>query len=151
VNNVTVTLHDGRQFPASIKGYDEATDIALLEIVPNGVQLPVGGSRETSVLALDIVDNCGHLPLATCIAATRLAVRPLQHPRRLVPLDQPRPHRLTHGCASWSQTARAPSADRLHDRLCRRRIPLQKRAGPVEQAMRLAFPHRPGRRAPRWS
>lgn len=26
--------------------------------------------------ALDIVDNCGHLPLATCIAATRLAVRP---------------------------------------------------------------------------
>src|SRR5205085_12463922 len=29
VNNVTVTLHDGRQFPASIKGYDEATDIAV--------------------------------------------------------------------------------------------------------------------------
>ena len=41
VNNVTVTLHDGRQFPASIKGYDEATDIALLEIVPNGPQLKV--------------------------------------------------------------------------------------------------------------
>src|SRR5262249_44789728 len=33
VKSVTVTLHDGRQFPASIKGYDEATDIALLEIV----------------------------------------------------------------------------------------------------------------------
>jgi len=30
VTNITVTLHDGRQFPASIKGYDEATDIALL-------------------------------------------------------------------------------------------------------------------------
>src|SRR5258708_1072324 len=27
VNSVTVTLHDGRQVPASIKGYDEATDI----------------------------------------------------------------------------------------------------------------------------
>jgi serine protease Do len=27
VTNVTVTLHDGRQFPASIKGWDEATDI----------------------------------------------------------------------------------------------------------------------------
>src|SRR5262249_56939359 len=34
--SVTVTLHDGRQFPASIKGYDEATDISLLEIVPTG-------------------------------------------------------------------------------------------------------------------
>jgi serine protease Do len=42
VNSVTVTLHDGRQFPASIKGYDEATDIALLEIVPSGAKLPVG-------------------------------------------------------------------------------------------------------------
>src|SRR5689334_23178683 len=41
VNNVTVTLHDGRQFPASIKGYDEATDIALLEIQSPGQPLPV--------------------------------------------------------------------------------------------------------------
>ena len=40
VNSVTVTLHDGRQFPASIR-YDEATDIALLEIVPTGPALPV--------------------------------------------------------------------------------------------------------------
>jgi serine protease Do len=41
VTNVTVTLHDGRQFPASIKGYDEATDIALLEIQSPGQPLPV--------------------------------------------------------------------------------------------------------------
>jgi len=41
VTNVTVTLHDGRQFPASIKGWDEATDIALLEIKPTGPALPV--------------------------------------------------------------------------------------------------------------
>src|SRR5262245_6819212 len=41
VRSVTVTLHDGRQFPASIKGYDEATDIALLEITPSGPALPV--------------------------------------------------------------------------------------------------------------
>jgi serine protease Do len=41
VKGVTVTLHDGRQFPASIKGYDEATDIALLEIVPKGEPLAV--------------------------------------------------------------------------------------------------------------
>src|SRR5215813_10904378 len=42
VKSVTVTLHDGRQFPASIKGYDEATDIALLEIVlPKDTSLPV--------------------------------------------------------------------------------------------------------------
>ncbi|HSE98184.1 MAG TPA: trypsin-like peptidase domain-containing protein [Blastocatellia bacterium] len=39
--NVTVTLHDGRQFPASVKGFDEATDIALLEIVTDGKPLPV--------------------------------------------------------------------------------------------------------------
>jgi serine protease Do len=41
VNSVTVTLHDGRQFPASIKGYDEATDIAILQIQPTGTPLPV--------------------------------------------------------------------------------------------------------------
>ena len=39
--NVSVTLNDGRQFPASVKGYDEATDIALLEIVTDGKPLPV--------------------------------------------------------------------------------------------------------------
>jgi serine protease Do len=50
VNSVTVTLHDGRQFPASIKGYDEATDIALLEIVPNGVQLPVADLGDSDSL-----------------------------------------------------------------------------------------------------
>jgi serine protease Do len=41
VTNVTVTLHDGRQFPASIKGYDEATDIAILEIQSPDKPLPV--------------------------------------------------------------------------------------------------------------
>jgi serine protease Do len=38
---VLVTVTDGRQFPASVKGFDEATDIALLEIVPSGRALPV--------------------------------------------------------------------------------------------------------------
>lgn len=38
---IWVTLNDGRQFPASLKGYDEATDIALLQIVPSGKPLPV--------------------------------------------------------------------------------------------------------------
>jgi serine protease Do len=50
VNSVTVTLHDGRQFPASIKGYDEATDIALLEIVPSGPQLPVADLGDSDAL-----------------------------------------------------------------------------------------------------
>jgi serine protease Do len=50
VNNVTVTLHDGRQFPASIKGYDEATDIALLEIVPTGPALPVAEMGDSDTL-----------------------------------------------------------------------------------------------------
>jgi serine protease Do len=50
VTNVTVTLHDGRQFPASIKGYDEATDIALLEIVPGNAQLPIGDLGDSDSL-----------------------------------------------------------------------------------------------------
>jgi serine protease Do len=50
VNSVTVTLHDGRQFPASIKGYDEVTDIALLEIVPNGPRLPVADLGDSDSL-----------------------------------------------------------------------------------------------------
>ncbi|MCI0488389.1 MAG: trypsin-like peptidase domain-containing protein [Blastocatellia bacterium] len=41
VDRVLVTLHDGRQFPASVKGFDEATDIALLQIVPTDSPLPV--------------------------------------------------------------------------------------------------------------
>jgi serine protease Do len=41
VDRVEVTLNDGRLFPASVKGYDEATDIALLEIKPTGKPLPV--------------------------------------------------------------------------------------------------------------
>ena len=50
VTSVTVTLHDGRQFPASIKGYDEVTDIALLEIVPSGPQLPVADLGDSDTL-----------------------------------------------------------------------------------------------------
>ncbi|HEY3138330.1 MAG TPA: trypsin-like peptidase domain-containing protein [Blastocatellia bacterium] len=48
--SVTVTLHDGRQFPASIKGYDEATDIALLEIAPAGASLPVADLGDSDSL-----------------------------------------------------------------------------------------------------
>lgn len=40
-DRVWVTMNDGRQFSASVKGYDHATDIALLEIVPSGKPLPV--------------------------------------------------------------------------------------------------------------
>src|SRR5262249_12379505 len=51
VKSVTVTLHDGRQFPASIKGYDEATDIALLEIVlPKDASLPVAEIGDSDAL-----------------------------------------------------------------------------------------------------
>ncbi len=50
VNSVTVTLHDGRQFPASIKGYDEATDIALLQIAPSGPPLPVAEIGDSDAL-----------------------------------------------------------------------------------------------------
>src|SRR5262245_23297756 len=39
--SVWVTMTDGRQFAASVKGYDEATDIAVLEIAPGGKPLPV--------------------------------------------------------------------------------------------------------------
>jgi S1-C subfamily serine protease len=49
VTNVTVTLHDGRQFPASIKGWDEATDIAVLEIKPAG-PLPVADLGDSDAL-----------------------------------------------------------------------------------------------------
>jgi S1-C subfamily serine protease len=40
-DRIVVTTSDGRQFAASIKGYDYATDIALLEIIPSGKPLPV--------------------------------------------------------------------------------------------------------------
>ncbi|MEW6126016.1 MAG: trypsin-like peptidase domain-containing protein [Acidobacteriota bacterium] len=51
-DRVWVTLHDGRQFPASVKGYDEVTDIALLQIIPSGAALQVaelGDSDELRV------------------------------------------------------------------------------------------------------
>ena len=50
VTSVTVTLHDGRQFPASVKGYDEATDIAILQIVPSGAALPVADLGDSDAL-----------------------------------------------------------------------------------------------------
>lgn len=40
-DRIWVTLTDGRQFPASVKGYDEATDIAVLQVVASGNPLPV--------------------------------------------------------------------------------------------------------------
>ena len=50
VERVSVTLHDGRQYPASIKGYDEATDIALLQIIPTGSTLPVADLGDSDTL-----------------------------------------------------------------------------------------------------
>jgi S1-C subfamily serine protease len=40
-DRVWITLQDGRQFAASVKGYDEPTDLALLQIVPTGSTLPI--------------------------------------------------------------------------------------------------------------
>ena len=40
-DRIWVTTSDGQQFAASVKGYDEATDIALLQIIPGGKPLPV--------------------------------------------------------------------------------------------------------------
>jgi serine protease Do len=48
--NVTVTLNDGRQYPASVKGYDEATDIALLQIVTDGKPLPTAELGDSDAL-----------------------------------------------------------------------------------------------------
>ncbi len=50
VDRVLVTLHDGRQFPASVKGFDEATDIALLQIAPDGAALPVAELGDSDAL-----------------------------------------------------------------------------------------------------
>ena len=50
VDRIWVTLHDGRQFSASVKGYDEATDLALLEIVPSGAPLPVAEIGDSELL-----------------------------------------------------------------------------------------------------
>jgi serine protease Do len=48
--SITVTLQDGRQFPASVKGFDEATDIALLQIVTDGKRLPVAEMGDSDLL-----------------------------------------------------------------------------------------------------
>lgn len=47
---VWVTFLDGRQFLASVKGYDEATDIALLQIVTDGKPLPVADLGDSDAL-----------------------------------------------------------------------------------------------------
>lgn len=47
---VWVTFHDGRQFLASVKGYDEATDLALLQIVTDGKPLPVADLGDSDAL-----------------------------------------------------------------------------------------------------
>ena len=49
-DHILVTLSDGRQFPASVKGYDYATDIALLEIQPSGKPLPVAELGDSDAL-----------------------------------------------------------------------------------------------------
>jgi len=48
--NITVTLNDGRHFQASVKGYDEATDLALLQIVTDGKPLPVADLGDSDAL-----------------------------------------------------------------------------------------------------
>jgi S1-C subfamily serine protease len=49
-DRIVVTTSDGRQFAASIKGYDYATDIALLEIIPSGKPLPVAVLGDSDAL-----------------------------------------------------------------------------------------------------
>ena len=49
-DRVWVTMNDGRQFAASVKGYDEATDIAVLEIVSSGKPLPAADLGDSDVL-----------------------------------------------------------------------------------------------------
>lgn len=48
--NITVTLNDGRHFQASVKGFDEATDLALLQIVTDGKPLPVADLGDSDAL-----------------------------------------------------------------------------------------------------
>ncbi|HKV39956.1 MAG TPA: trypsin-like peptidase domain-containing protein [Blastocatellia bacterium] len=49
-NLIWVTLTDGQQFPASVKGYDQATDIALLQIIPGPKPLPVAELGDSDAL-----------------------------------------------------------------------------------------------------
>jgi serine protease DegQ len=49
-DRITVTVKDGRQFPAKLIGSDEATDIALLDIEASGLaELPLGDSDALKV------------------------------------------------------------------------------------------------------
>jgi serine protease Do len=49
-DRIWVTTSDGQQFPASVKGYDEATDIALLQVVPGAKPLPVAELGDSDAL-----------------------------------------------------------------------------------------------------
>jgi serine protease Do len=49
-DRIWVTTSEGQQFPASVKGYDEATDIALLQIVPPAKPLPVAELGDSDTL-----------------------------------------------------------------------------------------------------
>ncbi len=45
---VTVTLRDGRSFAGVVKGTDEITDLAVVQIAPQGTQLPVAPLGDSS-------------------------------------------------------------------------------------------------------
>jgi serine protease Do len=49
-DRILVTLSDGRQFPASIKGYDEATDVALLQISTKEARLQAAELGDSDAL-----------------------------------------------------------------------------------------------------
>jgi len=49
-DRIWVTTSDGQQFPASVKGYDEATDIAVLQVVPGAKPLPVAELGDSDAL-----------------------------------------------------------------------------------------------------
>lgn len=47
-DRVTVTLKDGREFQGVVKGSDEVTDLAVVQIDPKGVDLPVASLGNSS-------------------------------------------------------------------------------------------------------
>ena len=47
-DRVTVTLKDGREFDGVVKGTDEVTDLAVVQIDPQGVDLPVASLGNSS-------------------------------------------------------------------------------------------------------
>ena len=49
-DRVTVTLKDGRQFEGQVKGADEVTDLAVVQINPNNTALPVARLGDSDVV-----------------------------------------------------------------------------------------------------